>query len=215
MPTLPAKLYERLSGESIHIRDELDWQKFRINLNTYVVDHRIRRFNLYSGDMARKLYLSELLLLDNASIESILKNKIVLVGDYEDNDIVETIYGDMPGPLILVNIYESILNKDYQISGFFVLYLFVGYFFISFICFSDNSFFDNITDKLAKKYKINADLLSFGGYLIYFFLMSFIAYMIFDFILTILLFSLYMEIFEKIKTLFQRYVLSYFFKLNS
>jgi hypothetical protein len=72
-----------------------------------------------------------------------------------------------------------------------------------------------LTDKLSAKYKINEDILSFGGYLVYFFLMSFIAYMIFDFILTTLLFSLYMEIFEKLKTLFEKYILGYFFKLNS
>lgn len=214
--TLPVQLYEHLHNTKMNTDDLFDWSHFKIYLNNFVVDHGIRRYDLYSGDLTRKVYLSELLLLDDESIENIVKDRIVIVGDYENNDIVETIYGDLPGPIILLNIYHAIINKDNQISGFFIIYLFLGYYFISLICFSNTSFFDTLTDKLAKKYKINADLLSFGGYLIYFFLMSFIAYMVFDFMLTILFFSLYMEVFERIKTVIEKYLIRpYFLKSNS
>lgn len=212
---LPVHLYERLQGKTLRADDHFNWSTFQISLNSFVVDHGVRNYDLYGGEVTRKVYLSELLLLDDESIEQIIKDKLIFIGDYEDNDLVETIYGDLPGPIILVNIYNSILNKENQINGLFILYMFLGYFFISYICFSRDSFFDVLTDKLSTKYKINEDILSFGGYLIYFVLMSFIAYMIFDFILTTLLFSLYMEIFEKVKTLFEKYVLGQRFKLNS
>ncbi|MEQ8361115.1 MAG: CHASE2 domain-containing protein [Cytophagales bacterium] len=213
--TLPVQLYEYTEGKKLRADDHFNWSTFRINLNSFVVDHGVRNYDLFESEITRKVYLSELLLLDDESIEKIVKDKLIFIGDYEDNDLVETIYGDLPGPIILVNIYNSIINKANQINALFIVYLLLGYFFVSYICFSNDSIFDILTDKLSSKYKINADLLSFGGYLLYFFLMSFISYLIFDFILTILLFSLYMEIFERLKTMFEKYVLVHFFKLNS
>lgn len=213
--TLPVQLYEHLNDKKIRADDHFNWSTFKINLNTFVVDHGIRNYDLFGSGVTRKVYLSELLLLDDESLENLFADRLIFIGDFEDNDLVETIYGELPGPIVLVNIYNSIINKANQINGIFILYLFLGYFIISYICFSNDSIFDILTDKVSSRYKINEDLLSFGGYLLYFFLLSLVSYLVFDFILTILLFSLYMEILERLKTMFEKYVLNHFLRLNS
>jgi hypothetical protein len=71
---LPVHLYERLHGKTLRADDHFDWPTFQINLNSFVVDHGIRNYDLYSGEVTRKVYLSELLLLDDASIEEQAKS---------------------------------------------------------------------------------------------------------------------------------------------
>ena len=58
-------------------------------------------------------------------------NKIIVIGDYLENDMHQTIAGDLSGALILLNIYLNLVHRFHIVSWWFTLLLFVIYFIFS------------------------------------------------------------------------------------
>jgi hypothetical protein len=216
MKTTPLVMYEKLTNETLKDHALLYSLNGKPSLNSFILNLQIWWSQLKVRDITRDtniasynyVYLYDLMpeklpkdytqefadLLFNETI----KNKIIVVGAFEEGDMHETVYGQTPGPLILLNAYLAIQNKDNLIPLTFILLLFGGFFIISFKCFADVDFLERFLSKAANKGVVHK-IISLAGYLLYFVLLSIISYFLFNIHLTVLVLSFYMEGVEYIK----------------
>ncbi len=140
-------------------------------------------------------------------IANLTKNRIVVIGDFSDSDIHETIYGATPGPLILLNIYLALREGDNLFSVWFILFLFAGFYFISYNCFKGRALVTSYFKRLSKKIKFLSKasyFLNLLSYIIFFVLLSALSFFLFNIHITILLLAIYMEVLEKVIDYFQK-----------
>jgi hypothetical protein len=155
-----------------------------------------------NAPLYHKLYLNELLRLDPEYIHDFTKDKIIIVGDLDNRvDVHKTIYGDMLGPVILLNAFLALENSDNQITWYFILFLLGGYMLISYICFRQVDILEGWLFRWLPKWLaipgyVKEMMESFASYLLYFGLLSILSYMLFNFHLTIFLISIYMQVLE-------------------
>ncbi|MBY0424923.1 MAG: CHASE2 domain-containing protein, partial [Cytophagales bacterium] len=200
LKTLPLLMYEHIFHKNLIKKAfwyELDGKPV---YNTFILDFRIRPHHLFDDQNPMdKVYLGELLYLPTEAIHELTKNRIIVVGDYEDRDIHETIYGDIPGPLILLNAFLALENYDNEIEFSFLFFLFIGYFLVSYKCFRHKDFFEEfIIHKIFRGAKVRGFIINTLGYVMYFFILSLISYFIFDIHLTIIMMAIYMQLLEKL-----------------
>ncbi|MFL5731480.1 MAG: CHASE2 domain-containing protein, partial [Cytophagaceae bacterium] len=148
--TTPLVMYETLHPEDTLNRNGYLFYKMRdrISMNSFILNLRIWWDDLEnspetaslsedsikaSADTARfrysKVYFNDLMVpglpeeVYSEIIHGRTKDKILIIGAFDEGDMHETIYGTTPGPLILLNAYLAILNKDNQVKWSFMLFL--------------------------------------------------------------------------------------------
>ena len=114
----------------------------------------------------------------------IFKNKVVIIGNFAD-DIHFTPVGTMSGPVLLANIYLSLLNRQHWVSYIFIVILLIAFSALSYL-----AWFSKIPEfKFKFRFIFSPDVIKFiRGYLSYFgsmFILSIIA----------LLFNMYLALF--------------------
>jgi hypothetical protein len=216
--TTPLVMYETLHKDSLQdgllfysMNNRLSMNSFILNLRIWWNDFRKRE----TDDLGKKdnsviytkYYFNDLLIgpeeVYNPIIHEASKNRIIVIGAFDEGDNHDTVYGDTPGPLILLNVYLAILNKDNLIPWTFILFLFAGFFIISYKCFSNVDFLELILSKSSNKGAIHK-LFSIAGYLLYFILLSLLSYFLYNIHLTVLVLSFYMEAVEYIKEFIEK-----------
>jgi len=224
--TTPLVMYEQLAGKSFKEGSTLHYIDEAPALNSFILKIRVSNRDLSEekeiapgklGTVYNKLQLIDLIgpevlhgrveaddnFADNVYENT--KNKIVVIGDFEDVDIHQTIYGPTPGPLILLNVYLALLHGDNLLHFNFLLFLFMGFFLISYKCFGNFDFIDNyFLGKIVTKNSIRTYVAGFIDYLIYFIVLSILSYFLFNVHLTILLLALYMEFLDRILRYLER-----------
>lgn len=105
----------------------------------FIPNHFIINYSLLQNEMLKLAYnynpvnLGELLLLPEEDIHAFVKGKLVILGDYKENDMHETVFEITSGPLILLNVYYQLLRGNTTVNFFFLLLIVVSYFFLSFL----------------------------------------------------------------------------------
>jgi hypothetical protein len=222
--TTPLVLYETLHGKEFTSSGIFNYLNDKISLNSFILNLRIWSRDLEELENEEKIsstyikmQLSQFLdpeidgtdSLPEEMAQSINKNfraemvnmmckdRIVVMGDFEDSDIHQTIYGPTPGPLILLNVYLALKEGDSLVSIIWILFLFVGYFLISYRCFAKADPIDiYILSRFLPPTPFRTFILSFVGYMIYFGILSVASYFLFNVHLTILFLAIYMEILD-------------------
>lgn len=198
LKTTPLLMAEQIYGDTLE--KGYFFSKFRGNymLNGYILDYPIRNYDLFVANNYTYVQMHELLSMPSFLVEEFTKDRIIVLGDYEDRDIHKTIYGYMPGPLILANAFIT-LEKGYN-------KITIGFFIFIFICFTFIShkaltFKDPITVILGKFFESDHFLVELLQdslfYLIYFAVLSIISYTLFNIHLTVLILSFYMYALEQ------------------
>lgn len=139
--------------------------------------------------------------LAEAMVPEITKGKILIIGDFSDGDIHETIYGATAGPLILLNIYLALREGDNLFSVWFILFLLAGFYFISFNCFTGKDFLIDLLSKSSSKIggiSKTSVFLNLISYILYFIVLSILSFFLFNIHITILLLAIYMEVLDKL-----------------
>ncbi|UZR93937.1 CHASE2 domain-containing protein [Chondrinema litorale] len=197
LKTTPLLMYEKIHDakfEEGFLYDKLDGKKI---FNSFIIDYPVDQYDIFKRDMYNYLYLNEMVMASPSFIQAMTKDKIVIVGDFEDRDIHNTIYGKTPGPLILLNAFLALENGDNLVSIYFILLLLVAYSLISYKAITVN---DPVTMWVKRKFKEYNFIIEFAAdvtfYLIYFGIISIISYMSFGVHLTILFLSFYMHFLE-------------------
>lgn len=184
-----------------------DFMNGRPVLNSFIIDHRIL---IHPSDFASDTYyshahLGEILKMPSPLIHELVKDRIVVLGDFEDRDIHETIYGALPGPIILVNAFLAFENGDNRITAGFVILLLIGYTFISYRCFSQINFLENIIiNRLPFPEDVKKILATLADYLILLIILSIVSYFLFNIHVTILLLAIYMQVLEWVIAFFSK-----------
>ncbi|MEH0157039.1 hypothetical protein V6R21_23160 [Limibacter armeniacum] len=195
LKTTPLLMYEKMHDETLQKGMFFDQLSGHFIHNSFIIEHPIRKYDLFQApDSLRYSYmhLGELVNLPDFVIQEFTKDRIVVVGDFEDMDIHRTIYGKLPGPLILVNAFLSLENGDNILSMGFLLFLFVTFAIISFKALTLR---DPVTVFLEKRFSSDHFWLELARdqmfYLVYFAIVSLLSYVFFNTQLTILVLSFY------------------------
>lgn len=231
--TTPLVFYENLHKEKFESDGFWHYLGDKLALNSFILSMRIWDYDLRERQIApgkiKSLYdyYQMSYFLDfkadnsdslppsvtdpiNDNIRSFLvsaatKDKILVIGDFEDADKHQTVYGPQPGPLILLNVFLALEAGDNLINLGFVLFLFIGYFLISFKCFTRIDILDRfLIGRLLPQTNFRAYIMNFMSYIIYFIILSLISYFLFNIHLTILLLALYMELVERVLGMFEK-----------
>jgi hypothetical protein len=168
-------------------------KKNQLLLNAYIPDFRLRYHDLQTQNYSM-VHLGELLLLPPEFIYEIVKDRILVLGDFLERDNHETIYGPLPGALILVNIYYNLVLGDNEVTPFFILFLFIAYFWLF-----NRVFFPTPIRKwllpLARIHFLSVNLLgAFFSFTTFFILLSFICYFLFNIHICVLFLSAYFSV---------------------
>ncbi len=192
--TTPVKIYQDIYNQKINpgIFYKLDNKYI---LNSFIVDFRIWSYDLSENSSYKYDYMNigDFQFLPDSAFQKLLKDRILVIGDFELNDIHETVYGNMSGPLILLNTFLALEKGQNRLSIFYLIFIFVSFTLINYYVFDINIRFKEHFSHLIAKSPIYNEMLRFFLYLFYFSMVSSISFFIFNIHLTILLFSGYMS----------------------
>tara|TARA_A100000171_G_C2140371_1_gene154971 strand:- start:16353 stop:17726 length:1374 start_codon:yes stop_codon:yes gene_type:complete len=128
------RMYEELDNGELTKGAIFDTSNGDLSLSSLLLALRVGPFDQYRIDGRLNYYDLGTQLLDSLVIEkvsAIVKDKIVLVGDFESSDEHLTQIGHLAGPIIHYNAYLALQNNDHKISNtliatvFFVFFLFL------------------------------------------------------------------------------------------
>ena len=179
-------MFEKITGRKITGSNGIFWEKSRPVLNSVVIDYQLRSHELFEQSEYPVVNLSELLVLpENVIVNEFLKDRIVLMGDF-NNDVHETIFGPMPGTLILLNVYLTLKGNHHLLSLSWIIFIIAGYMIFSRLML----FPENDTEKIRNINWIGPLL----GSAIYLSLLSVCSYLLFNIHIQILILALYISL---------------------
>jgi len=155
------------------------------------------------------VYLGEFLSLPDSEIIKTTKNRIILIGDFLERDLHNTVVGKMGGTLVLLNVFLSLVYGDNLIDIWFFVILFVGYFIISLKLFMKNNLTDIKIFSKLKKYKFITFLLDILGYLAYLSILVVTIYFIYNIYISIVLVIVYIKLLEWIIKKLDKFAVKY------
>ncbi len=202
LKTTPLLMYEQIHKDTIVRGSLFDELNGNVIFDSFIMDHPVRPYDLFVKKKYPYYQLSDLMSIPDDILLDIVndyfQDRIIMIGDFENTDIHKTIYGPMPGPIILLNAYLCLKNSYNKVSIFFILFLFV---FFTIISYKALTVKDPVTRFLERKFPNKNSVLQFfmdvTFYLGYFGFVSVLSYFLFNIHLTILFLSFYMSFLEK------------------
>jgi len=221
--TTPIRLYEIIHNKKLKKERWFYTLNNQPILTSFILDYRVRKFD-YDNSRYPKVILGEWMnetygamyipcVPTDYNIDSVkqsyaddffyklTKDRIIVIGDFEDRDIHETIYGPIPGPIILLDAFLAVEAGDNIIRVGFLLLLFFAYFFISYVIFLYNQIYPKWVEKIIFRrtdYK-ESFLETFTIFLLYFATVSVFSFFYFNTHVGVLVLAFYMNLLENIK----------------
>lgn len=196
LKSLPLKMYEDITGKKFIKKGVYSLLGGKPSFNTMIIDFKLRYYELLdrnSGRMYNLVNLGDLLRMKDSVFYKSINNKIILIGDYYERDIHQTLFGKMSGTLILLNIYLSLIAGENLISIGLFLLLFIGYFAISFDLFSESDIKERKYAVKISRTKFGKFLLKYLSYVFYLTVISVITYFVFNIHINILILAFYLK----------------------
>ena len=136
LKTIPVTMHEELQQVSYSTGFLGFFYNGNYCLQTFPPRYYIRPHHLLNTKEYPYFNLGELLVLSNDSLfyNQFLQKKFIVLGNFE-TDIHETPIGVMPGSLILLNTYLSLLNGKHQPGVWWFIFLFALFFIINMFLF--------------------------------------------------------------------------------
>lgn len=204
-PTVPLRMYEMIDGGKFEDGSWF-WQwNDHPAFNDFVLDFRIRQFDLFKDTLAYPYAnLYDLLLTAQfpdgaAQINDFTRDRIVIVGDFEKYDMHPTMYGDMAGPLILTNLYLALKNGDNRIPTGFPIYLLGLYIFLSYILFVKDGFEIMLERRIGRENQFMLLIAQGISYLLILGAASIVSFLLFNYHINFLLLAFYFNAVEWIR----------------
>jgi hypothetical protein len=192
-------MYNNLYKSNFKKKNILYFLNNHLSFNTIVIDFRVRYYDIQEGKSATPypyVNLGEFLSLPDSIISQTIKDKIIVMGDLQDRDIHKTILGTMPGSMILLNVYLTLVNKENIINIFLLLILFLAYFFVSYDLFSKKNIKERKSVKVIMQYKFGKFFVNYLGYLLYLGILSTFLYILYNIHINIFILAVYLKIIE-------------------
>ncbi|MBT8190692.1 MAG: CHASE2 domain-containing protein [Bacteroidia bacterium] len=177
----------------------------RWTLNHFIMNYRLLQADIMDQEAGfNPINLGELLLLPDADVAAFLENKFVVIGDFYEIDLHESIFEITAGPVILMNAYWSLLNKDTRVNIFFFLILIGSFFFLSMLAIYPEDLIEKYIKKRYGKIKWVQSLTSFVSYLVFLVIVSIITFFFFNIHINVFLLAVYLFILEKVSNFLQK-----------
>ncbi len=160
-------------------------------IDPFFLDLRINNYDLFEKEEYPLINLGEFLLLGKENIHELTKNRIIVIGDFIFSDNLETYIGEISGPLILLNAFLALENRDMVISWPFILYLIFCFYLVTLIIYNPDDFFEKFIRNNLKFTGLASNLTK--GFIVVLLLsiISIFSYFIFRLHINILVISLY------------------------
>jgi len=196
--TVPLVLYEKLNKGYLHKSGPFYTSAGNLALNALALDFSVRSYDVFTNDDSgyNSVHLCEVVNTPQAFINTLTKNKIIVIGDFLDHDIHPTLYGNIAGPLIQLNAYLALVNGDHLLLWPLLIFIFCCYFIISGFLFSDTVFISAQWLEKLKKSKWGGVVFDFLKYAFILVLINIFSYLLFDVHLNVLIMGVYIVMVE-------------------
>lgn len=145
LKTIPLVLLERVNEARFNKRWHLYWINGKLSFPAPLVDFKVRDSDFREGENLKEsnFFVVDLGLLLNyyydpdlkPLLADFFKGRLIMVGDFE-NDMHLTPFGTMPGIVVIYNTYLTLLEEGNVISIYWMLFLLLGFSFISYRIFA-------------------------------------------------------------------------------
>ncbi len=177
---LPLKVHEAINEIESQkmgpfIKMESGW-----TMNNFIMNYRVLQKDIYDLEAGfNPVSLGELLFLTNEDIQDFIADKIVVIGDFFENDMHETILEITAGPLILLNALLTIQHGDTAVNIWFFILMTAAFALLSYLVFVEGDIIERYINKLPVK-KLTKYLVGFASYFIMLTALSLITYWLFN-----------------------------------
>ena len=201
--TVPLLLYERFNNGYLRKSGPFYTSNRHLALNAVVLDFSVRSYDVFTDDGTgySSVHLYELMNTPPEIINALVRNKIIVIGDFMDRDLHPTLYGTMAGPLIQLNAYLALANGDHFLTWPLLVFIFCCYLTISWFLFTDRNFVTIGWMEKLKNSKWGSVVFDFLKYAFAFVLINVFSYLLFDVHLNVLIISVYIVVIEYVLSL--------------
>jgi hypothetical protein len=206
--TIALKMHKKLDGISYQNGTPFDFSNGRPVLNSFIIDFPIRQFDIFREDTLgyNSMHLQNFMELPRDLQKETLKGKIVIIGDFLESDLHNTMYGATAGPLIHLNAYLNLRNERNILPFTFFIYLFAVYFAFSMVLFFPEYIVTFSWMKKLQNSKLGGFVFDYFKYAFFLLLMSLVSYLMFGIHLNVLIISLYISIMENLIEYIQQHL---------
>jgi CHASE2 domain len=196
--SMALEMYTKIDKAEYNKRGIFYTKNGDLALNSFIIEFPIRQFDIFRDDTLgyNSMHLSNFLSLPDELAYETLKDKIVVVGDFLEADMHQTIYGTTAGPLIHLDAYLNLKQNRNNLPVWFFLYLFIFYALFSYTLLFSTSLFTIGWVKKIQVSKWGGFIVDYLKYAFFLLLMSVVSFLIFDVHLNVLVLSLYFSLAE-------------------
>lgn len=177
---LPLKVFENLNGVSSKKVGPFVKIGSKWSLNNFIMKYRVLQKDIYDQQAGfNPVNLGELLYLPEEDIGQFVAGKIIVIGDFFENDMHETVLEITAGPLILLNAFLTIQHSDTVVNVWFLLLLALTYSYMSYMAFVEGDIVERRINKMVNK-TFSRYLAGFASYFLILTFVSICCYWLFN-----------------------------------
>ena len=208
--SLPLKMYEDMTGRSIHKHWFVYTDGWRLVRKSIVLTFGINADTAYNEEGEKVWYYLGADILGDKEETGLLyempeltKDKYIAIGAFQGDDIHKTFVGSMCGTLINLNAYFSLLHNHHVVSRTLIMIMFCAFFVLTYLTLTRQDLRE-LTDTMtqAQNYRWRTRMMTLSA------LCSWIGYSLFLTILCILTYVFLGEVYEIFITSTMFYLLS-------
>ncbi len=191
--SLPLLIYEDLHRANLDKKGGLYFLNNQLTFNSIVLDYKIRNHDLLEKKQYKYINLYQLLNLLQANetffFEEFLKNRMIVLGDFEE-DYIETVFGNLSGSLLLYNVYWSLVQGETLVPYSLVILLILAYSILSYFLIFKPQFSPSLP---LERFRTSRFTKNFA-YFLCLFLLILGTYFVYNIHLNILILLVYIEV---------------------
>jgi hypothetical protein len=201
----PLRIYEMLNDIQAEKQGPFVRLADHTTLNNFIINYRVLQKDIDDLEAGfNPINLGELLLLPDEDIQAYLSDKIVVIGDFRENDFHETLFELTAGPLILVNVLLSLESRDTYVNWLFFTLLTLVFLYLSYMSLTDKDVIEEAIQRRFGNVTIAKYVAGFASYLGILLLLSITTFFIFNIHLNVFFLACYLYGVDKVNSLISR-----------
>lgn len=173
-PTMPYMAFVATEEyHPVHSLGPIYWSNWHFHWNSLTLSFPVKLWDSHTAgnngyaidwDEKKILNLGADILDIGIDIPTLVKDKIVVIGDFSEDDIHDTYLGKIAGPVINVNALEALRNNELEIPWTLIIFLFALYFAVCYQTVRQPISTNKVLKRLHLDNKFFRNILSFIGY---------------------------------------------------
>ncbi|MHC1737534.1 MAG: hypothetical protein AB9882_05950 [Ignavibacteriaceae bacterium] len=195
--SIPLIMYEQLNKERMEKGFPVNSMGSVFAFNNVIIDYVIRKHDIdYKLTDAPYPFVNirELMDLPGEVFEPMVKDRMILIGDFREKDNYPTTFGDMPGTLIMLNVFLTLENGKHVISLVWLILIFIFYAILSYYIF-DVTEKEKLEERLSR-HRVLKFLRKFIGFVFIVIVFSIFSYLVYNIHLNVFIIGLYLNLLD-------------------